>query len=144
MKNEDNLNSLKSLDVKELETKNFIEKFLEIEKKVDNLTNVGQDIHTKNEIIDNLKQKVNEMEEKMKVKDDLIDDLILRITLVEEKQNSSEKEVEKEIIDVEKRSECETSVSETKTNDSASDIQVKASETNEQISCEKSGDEKIF
>ena len=86
-------NSIKSLDVKELETKNFIEKFLEIEKKVDNLTNVGQDIHTKNEIIDNLKQKVNEMEEKMKVKDDLIDDLILRITLVEEKQNSSEKEV---------------------------------------------------
>ena len=65
------------------------------------------------------------MEEKMKVKDDLIDDLILRIIMVEEKQNSSEKEVEKEIIDVKKQSECETSVIETQTNDSPSDIQDK-------------------
>ena len=137
-------NSLKSLDAKELETKNFIEKLLDIEKKVDILTNVRQDIHTKNEIIDNLKQKVNEMEEKMKVKDDLIDDLILRIKVVEEKQNSSEKEVEKENLDVEKHSECETSVCETKTNDSSSDIQAKASETNQQISCEKSKDQKVF
>ena len=116
-------NSLKSLDAKELETKNFIEKLLDIEKKVDILTNVRQDIHTKNEIIDNLKQKVNEMEEKMKVKDELIDDLISRIKVVEEKQNSSEKEVEKENLDVEKHSECETSISEIQTNDSPSDIQ---------------------
>ena len=100
--------------MKELETKNFIEKFLEIEKKVDNLTNVGQDIHTKNEIIDNLKQKVSEMEENMKAKDDLINDLVLRIKVDEEKQHYSEKEVEKENLDVEKHSECETSVSENK------------------------------
>ena len=91
--------------MKELETKNFIEKFLEIEKKVDNLTNVGQDIHTKNEIIDNLKQKVSEMEENMKAKDDLINDLVLRIKVDEEKQHYSEKEVEKENLD-EKHNEC--------------------------------------
>ena len=60
-------NFLKSLDAKELETENFIEKLLDIEKKVDILTN-GQNIHTKNEIIDNLNQKVDEMEEKNKSK----------------------------------------------------------------------------
>ena len=32
----------------------------------------------------------------------------------------------------------------TKTNDSSSDIQAKASETNQQISCEKSKDQKVF
>ena len=41
-------------------------------------------------------------------------------------------------------SECETSVCETKTNDSSSDIQAKASETNQQNSCEKSKDQKVF
>ena len=73
--------------------------------------------------IDYLKQKFIEMEENIKVKDDLINDLVLRIKVVEQKQNSSEEEAEKENLDVEKRSECETSVSERKTNDSASDIQ---------------------
>ena len=82
-----------------------------------------KDIHTKDDIIHNLKQKFIEMEENMKVKDDLINDLVLRIKVVEQKQNSSEEEAEKENLDVEKRSECETSVSERKTNDSASDIQ---------------------
>ena len=116
-------NALKSLDAKEIEIENFIEKLLDIEKKTDILSNVRQDIHTKDDIIDNLKQKVIEMEENMKVKDDLINDLALRIKVVEQKQNSSEEEAEKENIDVEKRSECETSVSERKPNDSASDIQ---------------------
>ena len=116
-------NALKSLDAKELEIENFIEKLLDIEKKTDILSNVGQDIHTKDDIIHNLKQKFIEMEENMKVKDDLINDLVLRIKVVEQKQNSSEEEAEKENLDVEKRSECETSVSERKTNDSASDIQ---------------------
>ena len=55
-----------------------------------------------------------------------------------------EKDVEKENLDAEKHSECETSVCETKTNDSSSDIQAKASETNQQISCEKSKDQKVF
>ena len=58
-----------------------------------------------------------------KVKDDLINDLVLRIKVVEQKQNFSEEETEKENLDVEKRSECETSVSERKNNESASDIQ---------------------
>ena len=75
-------NSLKSLDAKELETENFIKKLIDIEKKLDVLTNVRQDIHTKDEIIDNLKQKVNEMGKNMKVKDDLTNDLVLRIEVV--------------------------------------------------------------
>ena len=108
-------NSLKSLDAKELETDNSIKKLIDIVKKLDILTNVKQDIRTKDEIIDNLKQKVNEMEENMKAKDDLINDLVLRIKVDEEKQHYSEEEVEKENLDVEKHSECETSVSEKKT-----------------------------
>ena len=65
-------NALKSLDAKELEIENFIEKLLIIEKKTDILSNVGQDIHTKDDIIHNLKQKFIETEENMKVKDDPI------------------------------------------------------------------------
>ena len=68
-------------------------------------------------------EKIQVLENKLKEKDDLINDLVLRIKVIEEKQNSSEKEAEKENLDDEKRSECETSVCETKTNDSASDIQ---------------------
>ena len=39
-------------------------------------------ILTKDEIIDNLKQKVNEIEKNMKANDDLINDLVLRIKVV--------------------------------------------------------------
>ena len=95
----------------------------DIKCKLERMEEQFKDIHTMDDIIHNLNQKFIEMEENMKVKDDLINDLVLRIKVVEQKQNSSEEEAEKENLDVEKRSECETSVSERKTNDSASDIQ---------------------
>ena len=96
-------------------------------------------IHEQNKEIDIFKEKIHVFKEKESKVTDLgikVEELVKKVYLFSDK--------EKENLDVEKPSECETSVSEIKTNDSASDIQVKASETNEQISCEKSKDEKIF
>ena len=91
--------SIKALEAKEFETENFIEKLMEVEKKLDNFTNVRQDTHTKDEIIDNLTKKVTEMEENVKEKDVLINDLVSRIKIVEDKQDAFEKEVEKGVCE---------------------------------------------
>jgi hypothetical protein len=43
--------STKAIKEKVFETKNFIDKLMEIEKKLENFSNVRQDMHTKDEIV---------------------------------------------------------------------------------------------
>ena len=52
--------TIKELKVKELETETFISKLMDIEKKLDNFTEIRQDIHKKDEVIDKLTQKVTD------------------------------------------------------------------------------------
>ena len=88
--------SIKALEEKELETKNIIEKLMEVEKKLEIFTNVRQDIHAKDEVIDKLIKKVTEMEVNLKEKDDIINDLVKRGKIVEDGQNAIGKEMVKD------------------------------------------------
>ena len=82
--------SIKDLEAKEVESENFIEKLVNIEKKLEIFTNIREEIYTKDEVIESLTKKVTEMEGNLKIKDDLINDLVLRIKNVEDKQKSVE------------------------------------------------------
>ena len=74
--------SIKALEGIEFETEKFIEKLMEVEKKLDIFTNIRQEIHTKDETIDNLNKDITEMKENLEEKDVLINDLVLRMDIV--------------------------------------------------------------
>ena len=136
--------SIKALEGIEFETEKFIEKLMEVEKKLDIFTNIRQEIHTKDETIDNRTKEITEMKENLKGKDVLINDLVLRMEVVEGKQSDFEKEVDKEDIVIDKTNDSETPLSKTNQNELASsDKQVKENESNT-LSNEKSKDEKVF
>ena len=143
LKLNENDKSIKALKAKEIETENLIGKLLEIEKKIEIFTNIRQDIHTKDEIIDDLRKKVTEMDENLKEKENLINDLVLRINIVEDKQKDSEKEIEKEDVVIDENDESETVIAATNENNTTSTSKdVKETEGNH--SCEKSTIEKVF
>jgi hypothetical protein len=51
---------------KAFETEKFIQKLMEVEKKLNIFTNIIQEIYTKDETIDNLTKEITEMKENLK------------------------------------------------------------------------------
>ena len=72
--------SIKELEVKEFETEKFISKLLDIEKKLDTFNEIRQDIHTNDEVIDILTQKVTDLEVSLREKDKIIDELANKVS----------------------------------------------------------------
>ena len=130
------IRDIEMLSEEEKNSKDIIEKLKLFE------TNVEK----QNEKIQVLENKLKDSDLKIHEQNKEIDILKKELRVLKEKESKVtdlESKVEELVNKVDLFSDnCE--ISETKTNDSASDVQVKASETNEQISCEKSKDEKIF